>query len=74
MRQVVEQAVDVLLGHQRIGIVCATLAPVEAAARGMSSPVAHELPLHDRCVLRVVMEADVHHLVVQQERGQPAIE
>ena len=74
MRQVVEQAVDVLLGHQRIGIVCASLAPIEAAARGMSGPVARELPLHGRRVLRVVVEADVHHLVVQQQRGQPAIE
>ena len=40
----------------------------------MSGPVARELPLHGRCVLRVVVEADVHDLVVQQQRGQPAIE
>ncbi len=31
-RQVVQQARDILLGHQRIGIVRAALAPVEAAA------------------------------------------
>src|SRR6266487_4989834 len=40
----------------------------------MSGPVTAQLSLHGRSVLRVVVEADIHHLVVQEERGQPPIE
>src|SRR5260370_5607328 len=73
-RQIVQQAVDVLLSYQYIWIVSASLAPVEAATRGMSGPVTRELPLHGPHVLRVVVEADVHPLVVKHQRSQPAIE
>ncbi len=40
----------------------------------MAGPVALQLPLHGRRILRMVVEADIQHLVVQEERSQPAIE
>ncbi len=40
----------------------------------MAGPVALQLPLHGRRILRMVVEADIQHIVMQEERGQPTIE